>query len=216
MIARVVALSACLLIGAGVVAKASRTEVVPPRQSFESFPREIGHWRGLDTERFDAETLAVLGVDEYLSRNYIATGEAPVGLYIGYYQSQRQGDTIHSPLNCLPGAGWQPVANDYATVQVTDGALGPRQITVNRYVIEKGLDRQIVMYWYQSHGRVIANEYRSKIFMVWDAMKLNRSDAALVRVVSPIVTGQSEPFSDQQAITFVQALFPHLSRFLPS
>ena len=216
MLGRVVALSVCLLAGAGVIAKASKTEIVPPRQSFVTFPQQVGPWRGQDAERFDDRVLGVLGVDEYLSRFYVAPSKGYLGLYIGYYESQRQGDTIHSPLNCLPGAGWQPLSKGYLTIPVVDGTIGNREISVNRYVIEKGLDRQVVLYWYQSHGRVVANEYRSKIFMVYDAMRLNRSDAALVRITSPFPTAQGEDIADEHAVEFVKAMFPLLSRYLPS
>jgi EpsI family protein len=217
VIARIVALSACLLLGAGVIAKASRTEQVPPRQPLAGFPSQIAGWRGENTEPFSKEILAVLGVDDYLSRFY-ESGRNVVGLYIGYYESQRQGDTIHSPLNCLPGAGWQPLGKSYVPISVVDGAGNPFEITVNRYVIEKGLDRQVVLYWYQGHGRVVANEYRSKMYMIFDAARLNRSDAALVRVTSPrIGSGEAaEAAADASAVEFVKVIFPQLSSFLPS
>src|SRR5688572_10821393 len=183
MIRRIIILSVCFLIGAGVIARASRIEAVPPREPFSAFPLRVGMWQGQDTERLDARTLEVLGADDYLSRFY-RQSQGLVGLFIGYYETQRQGDSMHSPLNCLPGAGWQPIDKSYLSITVTDALGQTQQVAVNRYVIEKGLDQQVVLYWYQSHGRVIANEYRSKIFMVYDAARLNRSDAALVRVTS--------------------------------
>lgn len=216
MIARIGIVSVLLLISAGVIAKASRIEDVPPRQPFEQFPFQIGAWRGQDTARFSAEIMKVLGADDYLSR-YYNTRQATVGLYIGYYKSQRQGDTMHSPLNCLPGAGWQPLEKSYLPIQVTDSTGAQSEITVNRYVIEKGLDQQVVLYWYQSHGRVIANEYRSKIFMVYDAARLNRSDAALVRVTSPRL-GPDDGLrnAEERAVEFVKSVFPTLGSYLPS
>ena len=217
MITRIFALSACLLLGAAVIAKASRTELVPPREPLSRFPQQIAQWQGANTEPFSKEVLAVLGADDYLSRFYRQQRDV-VGLYIGYYQSQRQGDTIHSPLNCLPGAGWQPLAKSYLPISVVDASGNPSEFTVNRYVIEKGLDQQVVLYWYQSHGRVIANEYRSKIFMIYDAARLNRSDAALVRITSPrIGSGEAaQSAADDRAIDFVKAMFPLLEKFLPS
>ena len=191
MITRIGILGVCLLLGAAVIAKASRTEEVPPRAPFAEFPFQHGAWQGQNTEPFTEEILKVLGADDYLSRFY-RQQNTYVGLYIGYYKSQRQGDTIHSPLNCLPGAGWQPLSKSYLPITVVDHAGVPQEIVVNRYVIEKGLEQQVVLYWYQSHGRVIANEYRSKIFMVYDAARLNRSDAALVRVTSPRMSTDSE------------------------
>lgn len=218
MIRRIVMVSICLLLGASVMATASRTESVPPREALAGLPLEIDGWRGRNTAPLTPEVLAVLGADDYLSRVYAATNDAYVTLYVGYYESQRQGDTIHSPLNCLPGAGWQPLSKSYLSIPVTAAAGQTSTITVNRYVIEKGLERQIALYWYQSHGRVIANEYRSKLFMIYDAARLNRSDAALVRVMTPRVGSGAEADADADArtIDFVKAVFPLLGRFLPS
>ena len=215
MIARISIVGVLLLLSAGVIAKASRVEDVPPREPFMQFPLQIGSWRGQDTERFSAEVMKVLGADDYLSR-YYADQRGPLGLYVGYYKSQRQGDTMHSPLNCLPGAGWQPLEKSYLPIEVTDADGRQSQITVNRYVIEKGLEQQVVLYWYQSHSRVIANEYRSKIFMVYDAARLNRSDAALVRVTSPKLGSGSLEEAETRAVEFVKTMFPQLGRFLPS
>jgi EpsI family protein len=215
VIARISIVGVLLLLGAAVIAKASRVEEVPPREPFSQFPFQIGGWRGQDTERFDERTMEVLGADDYLSR-YYHSQRATVGLYVGYYKSQRQGDSMHSPLNCLPGAGWQPLERSYLPLQVADANGQQSEITVNRYVIEKGLDQQVVLYWYQSHGRVIANEYRSKIFMVYDAARLNRSDAALVRVTSPKLSSGSLEDAETRAVEFVKAMFPQLGRFLPS
>ena len=215
MIARITTVGILLLLSAGVIAKASRVEDVPPRQSFAQFPLHIAGWRGQDTARFSPEVMKVLGADDYLSRIY-GSRQGTLGLYIGYYKSQRQGDTMHSPLNCLPGAGWQPLEKSYLPIQVTDADGVQSEITVNRYVIEKGLEQQVVLYWYQSHGRVIANEYRSKIFMVYDAARLNRSDAALVRVTSPRL-GPSDELrnAEERAVEFVKKVFPTLGSYLP-
>ena len=165
VIARIGIVGVLLLISAGVIAKASRMEDVPPRESFSRFPLQVNSWRGEDNEPLTDEVLKVLGADDYLSR-YYSDRSGALGLYVGYYKSQRQGDTMHSPLNCLPGAGWQPLEKSYLPIEISDANGQRSEITVNRYVIEKGLEQQVVLYWYQSHSRVIANEYRSKIFMV--------------------------------------------------
>jgi EpsI family protein len=156
-------------------------------------------------------------VDEYMNRLYSAPGRQPVGLYVGYYQSQREGDTMHSPLNCLPGAGWLPISQKRTEIRVTD-EHGPRTVLVNSFVIEKGLDRQVVLYWYQSHGRVVASEYWGKIYTVVDAVRLNRSDGALVRLVTPIPSSapDAQEAAEASAIAFAQAIFPQLGRYLPS
>ncbi len=216
MIRRVVLLCLILLSGAAFVATASRTEEAPPRQPLALFPSAIDGWFGRAQPPLSDDVLKVLGADEYLNRVY-QKGGAYAGLYIGYYESQRQGDTIHSPLNCLPGAGWEPLSKTYMAIPV-ETAGGRREIRVNRYVIQKGLDRQVVLYWYQSHGRVIANEYRSKLFMIYDAVRLNRTDAALVRVITPQGGADSgaEARAGDRAVEFVRAMFPLLDRYLPS
>ena len=217
MIRRMLILSATLLLGVAVVASASRTEVIPSRAPLREFPTSIGEWRGKDEPPFAPEILEVLGVDEYVNRSYRAPTRS-VGLYIGFYGSQRQGDTIHSPMNCLPGAGWEPVVRDYVDVPVISGQGIEQTISINRYVIEKGLSRSVVLYWYQSHGRVIANEYQSKILMVVDAVRLNRTDAALVRIVSPVLGPgvEAEKAASSLAVEFVKTTFPLLEKYLPS
>ena len=216
MIARISALGICLLLGAAVVTKASRMEDVPMREPFRSFPYLVGEWRGRDGQRLTPDVERVLGADDYLSRFYERENNS-AGLFIAYYKSQRQGDSMHSPLNCLPGAGWQPIAKSYLPITVTDASGKTSEIAVNRYIIEKGLDQQVVLYWYQSHGRIIANEYRSKFFLVYDAARLNRSDAALVRVTSARRhMNETHAQAEARAIEFVKAVFPALEKFLPS
>ncbi len=181
---RVAVLFASLLLAAAVVTRADRYEYVPPRATFAGFPMQVAEFRGVQQPPMDEKILAILGVDDYLTRAYFTPQGAGVGVYVGYWQSQRQGDTIHSPQNCLPGAGWEPVAQGLLTMADPRGPSNP-QVVVNRYIIQKGLDKQLVLYWYQSHGRVVASEYWSKIYLVTDAIRLNRSDGALVRVIVP-------------------------------
>lgn len=214
MTTRAAIVTASLLMAGAYLAKASRAEAVPIRESLASCPMAISSWSGRRASDLDARTLAMVGVDEYVNRAYTNGAGRQVGLYVGYYGSQRQGDTMHSPLNCLPGAGWAPVRIDRIRVPIgADGAT--RSIEVNRYIIEKGLDRQVVLYWYQSHGRVVASEYWGKIFLVLDAIRTNRTDGALVRVIAP-VGRSSEAEAEGDAIDFVRALFPLLGRYLPS
>jgi EpsI family protein len=218
MTGRLLITSALLLAGAGYLAHATRAESVPPRHSLATLPVRVEPWEGSEGPPFAANVLAVLGVDEYVNRVYRSSTAPYVGLYVGYYESQRQGDTMHSPLNCLPGAGWQSIRQGRTALTVTDTGAASHPITVNQFVIQKGMDRMMVLYWYQSHGRVIASEYTSKMYMVYDAIRLNRTDGALVRVITPI-TGTSETDEDaaaQRAAAFVQSLFPSLSGVLPS
>ena len=207
----------CVMLGTttAVLANARRNETPAPRTTFNSFPMEIGGWRATNDPPLEDDILKVLGVDDYLSRIYYRPGAA-VGLYMGYYGSQRQGDTIHSPLNCLPGAGWEAVSEGRKTIVNADGA--GRDITVNRYVVQKGLDRQLVLYWYQSHGRVVASEYWSRAFLINDAIRMNRTDGSLVRVIAPIAHGAADngAAAEQLAEDFVRVIFPQLPAYLPN
>lgn len=215
---RALIVTACFLATAAYLARAARAEPTPARAPLSQCPLIISDYRGRATEPFDEKTLAVLGVNDYINRLYLNAQGVPLGLYVGYYSSQREGDTIHSPQNCLPGAGWEPMSSSHLAVTVTEkgntGVPTPRTIELNRYVIAKGLDKQLVLYWYQSHDRVVASEYWAKIYMTLDAVRLNRTDGALVRVITPVVTSEAE--AERQAVMFVQTVFPLLGQYLPS
>jgi EpsI family protein len=213
---RIIVLLISMLAAAGAVTRADRQENVPLRKSFSSFPFAVGDWRGKLQPPLDDNVLAVLGVDDYLTRAYFSkTAGEGVGLYVGYWQSQKQGDTIHSPQNCLPGAGWLPVSQGSLAIDWPSG--GSSQSRVNRYVIQKGLDRQLVLYWYQSHGRIVASEYMGKFFLVADAVRLNRTDGAVVRVITPILgdSTEAERQAEARSVDFVRTLLPVLGEFLP-
>jgi EpsI family protein len=219
MIPRALIVAGLLIAGAVYLNSASKTESVAMRQSLSGLPAQIGNWNGEGSTEFDKRTLEVLGVDDYINRQYSDSTNALLGLYIGYYNSQSQGDTIHSPMNCLPGAGWNPIEKDILSIPVLmKGQLQPANIKINRIVIQKNMDRQVVFYWYQSHGRVVASEYWGKIFTVIDAIRTNRTDAALVRVIGP-VAGKEEKAktsAEQKAIDFIKALFPLLDQYIPN
>ena len=185
MFGRSIILFVTFLAAAGLVARQNRPEPAPVRSTFDRFPGKIQQWTGQRLPPMDDKILAILGVDDYLNRVYLSPDRAAAGLYIGFYNSQRQGDSIHSPMNCLPGAGWEPLSKSSVRIPVTVRE-GSTEIDANRYVIQKGLDRQLVLYWYQSHGRTVASEYWSKFFLIRDAVRLNRTDAALVRIIVPI------------------------------
>jgi EpsI family protein len=208
----------CLLLGCTAIflANARRAEVPQQRALLEGVPLAFDSWQGTVAPPMEPAILKVLGVDDYISRVYYRPDQSGVGLYVGYYGSQRQGDTIHSPLNCLPGSGWEAVSEGRLTIANADGA--GRDITVNRYIVRKGLDRQLVLYWYQSRGRVVASEYWSKFYLVNDAIRTNRTDGALVRVVAPIAGGarENDAAAQQLAEQFVRVLFPLLPAYLPN
>jgi len=169
-----------------------------------ALPMTVQGWSAQRLPDLDDQSKQVLGADGYVNRRY-ARGDGAVDLFVAYYGSQRRGDTIHSPQNCLPGAGWRPVA-----ASTIDLPLNDRSVTLNRYVIEKAHDRRVVFYWYQGRGRVVANEYANKVWLMFDAMTTGRSDGALVRAMAP-ATHEGE----RDVKAFVQAVFAPLSQVLP-
>jgi len=214
MIYRIIVICVMLLAASAFIAHASKPEIPPARESLSGVPMRIGSWRGVDADAMDQRVMDVLGVDDHINRIYHNPDRYAAGLYIGYYQSQRTGDTIHSPLNCLPGAGWNPVKQERILVPVGEDL----SIKINKIVILKSVEKQVVLYWYQSHGRVIASEYWGKIYTVLDALRTNRTDAALVRVICPAngLDEKAETVAEKHAVDFVKALFPLLERYLPS
>ena len=212
MLTRIAILCVCLLTASVLVARAHRPQTLPPRQSLASLPLTIGGWGGWDAGEMSDQVVSALGVDDYANRYYTDPDGNTLSLYVGFYASQRQGASIHSPLNCLPGAGWYPAGHEFLEIPV-----GNATIRVNRIVILKGRVKQVVLYWYQSHARVIASEYAAKLYSVLDALRTGRTDAALVRVVSPAASPDEamEDAAAQRAVAFVQLLYPLLDAYIP-
>lgn len=187
------------------------SDVVPPREPLAQVPDTITGWTGRDLP-IDQETLDVLGNGDFLSRNYIQKGQpAPIDLFIGYFPTQRSGSTIHSPKNCLPGSGWMFDSSRYLDLKDAQG----KAHRVGEYVISDGQAREFVIYWYEAHGRSVASEYWAKIYLVADAMRMNRTDGALVRIITPIVPGEGESQARARAEGFAAQLAPMLTRFIP-
>jgi len=213
---RIIILCLFMLSTAVAILYASRPEIVPIRQELGGLPMRFDGWEGRRLPDSSQRVLDILGVDDYINRSYLRGDSPAVSLYIGYFKSQRTGKSLHSPLNCLPGSGWIPVRNERIIIPVGNDEA----IRVNRITIQKGAVRQVVLYWYQSQGRVIASEYSGKIYAVLDAMRTNRTDAALVRIISPVADNapskaEAEEASEKEAIEFIQALFPMLADYLP-
>jgi EpsI family protein len=186
-------------------------ESLPPHRNLASFPMQVGTWIGKDLS-FSPDELAVLGPGQFLLRNYVSPGRrAAVNLYIAFFPSQRTGDTIHSPKNCLPGSGWTPTQSSRITIRRPDGST----MSVNRYIVVNGDDRDLVLYWYQAHGRVTPSEYWAKIFLVEDAIRMNRTDGALIRVLTPIVSSSDEDPAQERALEFMHQIIPTLDTYIP-
>ena len=204
----------------GFLLSLSQAEPLVPRKSFAEFPLTIGdRWQGKELG-IEQAILDVLKLNDYMMRVYIPQelikdrenrkGLAPVYLYVGYYQSQRTGATYHSPKNCLPGAGWQFVDSEQVPVMVPGGGAP----IINKVMIQKGLDKQVILYWYQDRGRIIASEYWAKGFLVWDSMTRKRTDGSLVRISVPV--GKSDEQAFAEGLEFLRDMFPLLGQYLPT
>lgn len=200
-----------MLLGTAVFLHArGRKEVFPPRESLASFPREVNNWRGSDYT-IPQDQLAVLGPGDFLLRDYRDGVQPPIGLFIAYFPSQRAGDTIHSPKNCLPGAGWAPVESRRMQISLP----GLPEIPANRYVIAKESDRQLVLYWYLAHDRVVASEYWAKYYLVADSIKMNRSDGSLIRLSTPILNNEKPEQAEDRLLSFAGLIVPRLDKYIP-
>jgi EpsI family protein len=202
-----------LLVAGGAVVNfwAAAGEAHVARKTLGEFPSEVGVWRQMGRDvRFDAATEAVLRADDYVSRDYVAGDGRAASFYVGYYSTQRTGATYHSPLNCLPGSGWE--LGEASTVEVKPA--GAQAFTANRYVIQHGNDRQLMLYWYQGRGRAVASEYWDKVYTVLDSIRLRRSDGAMVRVLVPVRSTEERAL--ETATEFAAQIAPSLSAYVPN
>jgi EpsI family protein len=204
--AEVCILSALLIAQLFAVYGFSRQETIPNIRPLSQFPAEIGGWRMVQQTETEREIQDVLKADDLLNRVYGSPDGSTANLFIAYFRSQRTGKAPHSPKNCLPGSGWAPLVADRIDLH---SAAGPAR--VNRYIVQKGDARSVVLYWYQSHQRVVASEYLAKIYLVLDSIRLNRSDTAIVRVVSSSANQESA----RAAKDFAEKLLPELNRQIP-
>jgi EpsI family protein len=204
--ASLIALTAILLQARG------RSEVFPSRLPLSSFPAQLGPWQSTDIE-LDKKTLDILGPGDFLLRDYFRPDKdgPSTNLFLAYFPSQRAGDTIHSPQHCLPGAGWNPEENTRVTLSLP----GHGPFPANRYVISKAEARKLVLYWYWAHDRGVASEYWAKFYLVKDAIRMNRSDGALVRIVADMRPGESADAAQQRLMPFTSEVVPLLDNYIP-
>jgi len=194
---------------------------VPSSQPLSRMPGSID---GMVAQELplDDEVLAVLGKGDFLNRVYNVPQKGaavshpgaayPISLFIGYFATQRTGQSIHSPQHCLPGAGWTFESSRYANLDDVNG----KRFNVGEYVINNGESRQYVIYWYEAHGRSIANEYKAKAYMLADAIRYNRTDGALVRIITPIANSEQVADARERAVQFTAHMTPYLPQFIPN
>jgi len=205
-------LPALLLISLTALVLQARNyaETVTPRRELNLFPATLDAWTAKDIP-LSPEELSILGPGDFLLRDYERGDDSPINLFLAYYSSQRSGDTIHSPRNCLPGSGWTTLKLGSLQIERPSGTA----MVVNRYIVGSGSDRMLVFYWYQAHGRVTGSEYWAKIFLVEDAIRMNRTDGALVRVATPFGTGDDEARAEKRAVEFTKRIVPLLDSYIP-
>lgn len=205
----VLSLGVLALAAAGVTALPERAEVLPPREPLVSFPTEVGPWQGRQGA-LDTAVLNGLQMDDYLYAEFARSAGSPVHLFVAFYESQRKGVSPHSPRVCIPGGGWRITELQRTTVETPGGTL-----PLTRAVIEKGSERQLVYYWFQQRGRRMANEFVMKAYLLVDALWRNRTDGALVRLVTPVAANERLETADARLLGFLERVDPMLVRFIP-
>lgn len=203
-------LTVLLVVQAALFYSASHGDATPLMLPLSNFPKTLGTFEMKQEGIVDQETLAILKADDTLTRWYAGPGGG-ANLFIAFFQTQRTGQSPHSPKNCLPGSGWQTTQGGSGTV---DLQVGEENIHINHYLVSKGENASLVLYWYQSHGRVIADEFAAKFYLIADSIRKHRSDTALVRVVVPVPAGQ-ESLAETLATDFVRNAYPTIKAYLP-
>lgn len=187
-----------------------RGEVAVERRALSEIPATLGDWHQKGAEiRFDDSTEKVLRTTDYTMREYVSADNRIANLYVGYYASQRAGATYHSPQNCLPGAGWEMNQPQIIEVKTASG----KTFTANKFIVENGIYREVLIYWYEGRGRRVASEYSDKIFTVFDSVWRRRTDGAMVRVMTSV--GDSEIRATESASDLAARIADSLPAFVP-
>jgi EpsI family protein len=203
-------LTVVVIVQAALFYTASRGEGTPLERPLADMPPTMGLWFMTGQGVVDAETEAVLRADDTVIRTYSAPAQPSASLFIAYFRTQRTGAAPHSPKNCLPGAGFQAVESGMIDVPVPG-----KTININRYVVSNGEYDDVVLYWYQSQGRAIADEFAAKFYLITDSIRRHRSDTSLVRVVVEARNQVSREQATKAAVDFVQAAYPTISTWIP-
>lgn len=214
-----------ILLAAVLPARAlpERIEVRPVRADFAEFPLQFGRWRG-QRQTLEAVYFDTLKLDDYVLADFVSQGTgsdvspsaqadgAAVNLYVAYYASQRGGHSAHTPRSCLPGGGWRILEFGQHEIPGVRGNAAP--LRVNRAIVEHGAERELVYYWFRERGRNVTNEYLVKWYLVQDALLRNRTDGALVRLITPL--RDNEAAADARLAQFTGSVLPVLRDYLPN
>jgi exosortase D (VPLPA-CTERM-specific) len=190
-----------------------RSEILLDRQVFGDFPMRIGGWTG-KTDRLEKIYIDALDVDDYLLSDFTNSEGDTVGFYVAYYDSQRKGESAHSPRACLPGGGWQ--IKDFMQISLDGVKVSGIPVRANRVLIKKGEYTQIVYYWFQQRDRVLANEYLVRWYLFWDALTRNRTDGALVRLTANLMPGEDPEEADRHLVEFAGSVSDILPKYIPN
>ena len=202
----VLLLSLTLLLSRGVEFR----EAIPMTRSFDTFPMEIGKWQGIP-QPMETIIIDALDLTDYIMVDYQDGKGHPINFYVAYYESQRKGESIHSPATCLRGSGWVFGQSGRSDIALGGGATLP----VNRAVISKGPFRQISYYWFPMRGRMLTNAFQMKWYNFWDALTRQRTDGALVRVIAPVGEDEKAEKAEARLQGFIREMLPVLETFLP-
>ena len=211
--AQLIAAGVVVAIGVLVAAQVStRQEIIPQRTTFEQFPMGLDSWQGRRGQ-MEQIYVDVLKFDDYIMADYLNKQGSQVNFYVAYYGSQSKGESAHSPRSCLPGGGW--VVKSLTQESLSGLEVSGQPLRVNRVLITKGDDTQLVYYWFQQRGRIITNEYMVKWYLFWDALTRQRTDGALVRLVVFLRPGEDVTRGDQQLTDFARVAVGRLQPYIP-
>ncbi|MCF7702194.1 VPLPA-CTERM-specific exosortase XrtD [Loktanella sp. M215] len=210
----IVATGLTLAISALFILTPAPERIMPDRDRFSAFPRDILDWNSY-TIPLEPDVEQVLKASDYINAVYTSPSNPNtyINFFAAYYDKQTEGSGIHSPEVCLPVGGWEIFSIAQTPIAMPDTVYGT--FDVNRAVIEKGLSRQLVYYWFEQRGTRMTNDYMAKIDVVYDSLTIGRTDGALVRFVTPIAESETEADADARMQKFMADLLPKLPRFIP-
>lgn len=206
------AIAVILLVATGVyVAFLSSVQAIPPLRPISEFPARLGEFKQIgEDQTFSDAVMASLGVDHYIMREYRDKDGYSLWLYIGYYESQTEGQIIHSPKHCMPGSGWNTIESKEIPLTVADSSYA--KVKINEMVLQKGLEKQLATYWYHSRGRIVANEYMDRFYMVVDSLLKKRSDGALIRITG---SGNDLLLDEEKQRELAASILRNINNYLP-
>lgn len=189
-----------------------RQELTTERAAFVDFPMHLDDWKGSPLP-VEPQLISALRFDDYLLADYATASVSPVTLYMAYYRSQRTGQAAHSPQSCMPGGGWE--ITSHSTVHLMANGANEQVVPVNRVLIQKDQQKQLVLYWFKQRNRLLASEYLVKFYLFWDSLTRQRSDGALIRLSAAVNPGESDRDVEQRMSRLAERIQPQLIRYIP-